>query len=353
MTRVRSSSQLPAQLLMWPLAAGLVALSLAPAACSSGASDRPAGIDTGGASGSSGHSGASVGGGADASAEAGDSSSLGGEAAGGDSTTLETDAGTGRPPPGPSVCSEAAAWSGATKVPNVSSAADETLLSVTSDELDLAFLRAGTLYVAHREAASGTFAVGAAVAIPDGWIVTQGAALSADGKRLVLLSTDQTMLGELTRAVRSAAFAGTVDQSAFATVNQTSMYSGNIYASPALSPDDQQLFLNSTAPSGGSTVVAATRGADQSWTSPTRVGAELDGPAGARCLPTALSADARTLFYFNEGTMKEEARWRDEPTLTSPLYDMVDLGMRRGAQPNSTCDRLYSATTGDVFVEHD
>jgi len=354
MTRPHSHSVVPGRL-AWPVSIALsAALSCALAACSSDANDRPAGIETGGANASGGHPSAGTGGSsADASAEAGDSSSLGGDAAGGDSTSIESDAGPGRPTPGPSVCSETAAWSGPTKVPSVSSAVVETLLSLTPDELDLAFLRAGALYVAHRVDGSATFTLGAAIAIPDGWTATQGAALSADGKRLVLLSSDQTMLGEMTRAARGAVFTGTVDQSAFATLNQTSMYSGNIYASPALSPDDQELFLNSTAPSGGSTVVVAIRGADQSWSAPTRVTAALDGPEGARRLPTGLSADARTLFYFNESSMKEEARWRDEPKLTSPLYDMVDLGTRRGAQPNAACDKLYSQSAGDVIVEHD
>jgi hypothetical protein len=234
---------------------------------------------------------------------------------------------------------------------NLSTSTDETLLSVTSDELDLAFLRAGTLYVAHRADKTGTFTVGSAVVIPDSWSAAGGAALSADGKRLVLVSTDQTLLGELTRATRDAAFSTAIDQTAFSTINQTSIYSGNTYGSPALSPDDQELFLNSVAPSGGSTVVVSTRTATEPWSAPTRVSAALDGAEGARLLPTGVSADARTLFYFNEATMKEEARWRDEPKLTSPLYDMVDLGTRRGAQPNTACDKLYSESTGNIVVE--
>jgi hypothetical protein len=235
----------------------------------------------------------------------------------------------------------------------VSSAADETILSLTPDELDLAFLRAGALYVAHRAEATAAFSVSAAIAIPDGWSAAQGAAFSADGKRLVLLSSDQTQLSEMTRAARSAAFSGELDQAAFSTVNETSMYSGNIYAAPVLSADDQQLYLNSTSIGGASTIVASTRSAGAPWSAPTRVISALDGAAGARRLPTGVSADARTLFYFNEGTMREEARWRGEPRLTSPLYDMVDLGTRRSAQPNAACDKLYSDAAGDVIVEQD
>jgi hypothetical protein len=284
-------------------------------------------------------------------ASAGEASSLGGDSAGGDSTAIIDDA--GRPTPVASICSQTATWSGATKVANLSTTADEILLSLTPDELDLAFLRSGALYVAHRADPLGNFSAGAVIAIPAGWSATQGAALSADGKRLVLVSLDQTALGEMTRLSRDAVFSGTADESAFVSVNQTSIYSGNVYAAPALSPDDEQLYLNSRSPGGASTVVASIRTSSGPWSPPDRVSSALDAAANARRLPTGVSADERTLFYFNEETMAEEARWRDEPTLASPLYDKVDLGMRRGANPNSACDRLYSGATGDVFVERD
>jgi hypothetical protein len=342
----------------------LLALAFAAApACSSSSNDHPPAIGSGGdtelgagnggGSGSAGKSSAKGGGAGETSGSANGEAgaTVTGEA--GEGPVFESDAGPGRPPPGDPKCSELTMWSGAMPLDAISSAADVTLLSVTADELDLAFLRDDALYVAHRADATAAFAVGSAVSIPSGWIATDGAALSADGKRLVLVSSDQTMLGEMTRSARDVAFSGDVDQTAFSLVNQASTYSGNIFASPALSPDDQELFSSSTAPGGASTVVVATRASDQTWTSPTRLSEALDGATGMRRLPTGVSADARTLFYFNEETMKEEARWRDTATLASPLYDMVDLGTRRGAQPNSACDKLYSQSSGDVIVEHD
>jgi hypothetical protein len=242
---------------------------------------------------------------------------------------------------------------GSIAVSGVPRGANEELLSMTSDELDLAFLQGGALYVAHRAQASGSFAPGSPIALSDGWSAEQGAALSADGKRLILVSADQTSLGELTRTGRDTAFSGAVDQSGFATVNQNAVYSGDIYASPALSPDDLELFFNSAFQGGASTIVVSTRGAGQAWNAATRVISALDGTDTTRRLPTSISTDERTLFYFNEASMKEEARWRDAPTLTSPLSDMVDLGTRRGAQPNATCNRLYSAATAGVVVEQD
>jgi hypothetical protein len=264
--------------------------------------------------------------------------------------------GTGEPPVEPSACSDKAVWSGASNVDAVSSAASETLLSVTADELDLAFLRGGALYVAHRAQSSATFSIGAPVAIPTGWSAAQGAALSADGRRLLLVSDpDQKKLGEMTRSSRGAAFAGSVDESAFAAVNEDAVYTGRLYASPAVSPTDQQLFFNSSFPGGASTVVVSTATVDAGWSTPLQLTPLLlDGDSAAeRRLPSAISVDQRTLFYFNEQTMTEEARFREAPNRTSPPYDLVSLGMRRGATPNTACDRLYSASGGDVVVEKD
>jgi hypothetical protein len=335
-----------------------LALFAAAGACSSDA-NHPAGIASGGGeqAGSSAHGGASAN--AGSTGRAGHPSTDGGEGgapaddSGGEAG--RADVGPARPPVGPSTCSETAKWSGASSIDPVSSAADETLLSVTADELDLAFLRGAALYVAHRVQASDAFSVGSPIVIPSGWSVAQGAGLSPDGKRLMLVSDpDQRKLGEMTRASRDVVFSGDVDESAFAGVNQDAVYTGKLYAYPVVSPSDDQLFFNSSFPMGASTVVVSTRAGSDAWSAPVKLTSELlDGDSTTRRLPTGVSADARTLFYFNEGSMLEEARFRDTPSIQSPLYDMVSLGARHGATPNTACNRLYSSSTGDVVVEKD
>ena len=211
------------------------------------------------------------------------------------------------------------------------------------------------MYVAHRARVSDAFDIGTPVAIPTGWSTAQGASLSADGKRLILVGDpEQYKLGEMTRVTRDAAFAGDVDESAFASVNQSSTYTGKIYAYPVVSARDDQLYFNSAYPDAGSTVVVSTRDADGVWLAPTQLsGVVLDGAVGKRRLPTGVSSDERTLFYFNEETAHEEARFRDTSQQSSPLYDMITLGTRRGAIPNLACDRLYSESNSDVVVEQD
>lgn len=278
--------------------------------------------------------------------EAGD----GGVSAGG---AADEEAAGGPPTIEPPSCRLDATWSNPEPVTGVSSAGSEVLLSLTPDELNLAFLRGETVYVAHRSQLDAAFELGAPVAVPAGWTATQGAALSADGKRLILLSDpDQKRLGELTRTSRSGAFSDTIDVTAFVEVNQDSEFTGRVYASPTVSAGDDQLVFNS-ALQQTSTVVVSTR-TGSGWSRPARLATSvLDSNNGKRRLPTGLSADARTLFYFNEETAEEEARWRVSASEFTPLYDMRSLGARRAAVANSACDRLYSAQNGDVVVEAD
>ena len=303
----------------------------------SSGSGEPGGTDNAGAGGDAGT-------GSNAESGTGNAGSLGDGAAG---SPIK---------PGPSTCAQTATWSTPASVDGVSTAAAESLLSVTADELDLAFLRAGVLYVAHRSKASAAFDVGSPITIPAGWSAKQGAALSGDGKRLVLVSDpDQKKLGELTRTTREEPFAAEVDESAFSNVNQNAIYTGKIYASPVVSGRDEQLFFNSSFPDAASTVVVSTRSNGSPWTAPvTLTPVVFDGSGSAkRRLPTGISADERTLFYFNEESSQEEARFRASSALSSALYDMLSLGHRRGATPNSACDRLYSESDSDVVVEKD
>lgn len=300
-----------------------------------------------------GRSGAGVGGDSDLGG-ANDGGGDAGDIGDAGSTALPEGGSGGRPLPGPSLCDEMAAWTGSANVAGVSTAASETLLSITPDELDLAFLRDGALYVAHRAQASAAFSMLATVVLPMGWSVSQGASLSADGKRLIVVASAQNRLGELTRAARDVQFDGTVDETAFGAVNQSATYTGKIYAAPVVSPGDGQLFYNSAFPDSDSTVVLSTRVTGGAWSAPVRLTPLLlDGAKGARRLPTGLSTDERTLFYFNEESMQEEARWRDTALPNAALYDIMSLGTRRGAIPNSACNRLYSGVDSDVVVEQD
>jgi hypothetical protein len=191
--------------------------------------------------------------------------------------------------------------------------------------------------------------------IPAGFSAAHGASLSADGRRLLLVSDpDQKQLGEWTRASREVAFSGSVDTNAFSVINQDSDFTGKIYASPIVSATDDQLFFNSSFEDRDSQIVVSTRTSTGTWSAPRTLSAGIfDGGAGQRRLPTGVSADGRTLFYFNEESGEEEARWRAANSVNSPLYEQLSLGARRGATPNSACNRLYFESNGDIVAETD
>jgi len=343
-------------------AAGLCLLAFAASlpACSSDPG-RPSLISVGGSPADGGSSGSSpaeggardfAGAGGDPTADSGATGESGGAPVGGSGNSTATG---GSAAVVPATCDPKVMWGASAPVAGLSSAASETLLAVTPDELDLAFLREGAVYVAHRSTTGATFTLGSPLVIPAGWTAAHGAALSADGKRLLLVSDpDQKMLGELTRSNRSTAFSGPMDTSAFTAVNLDSIYTGKVYASPTLSADDDQLLFNSSFLETDSTIVVSSRTGQSAWSTPKELSAgTFDGSGGKRRLPTGMSADGRTLFYFNEESAQEEARWRATSSVESPLYDMLSLGARRGAAPNSACNRLYSESNSDVVVEKD
>ena len=349
-----------------------VALTLAlAAACSSDSDDRAPTVSDGGASAKAGAGGrSSVGksgsggtgdlgsagsadGGTAGAAGSGQTSGEGGE--GGEGGAWEPGMVI---PVAPGACSEAATWANATVLEGISTDADEQLLALTPDELDILFLRDGSPMSAHRDLASVEFGVADALIIPAGYGIDGGVALSADGKTLVLLSTSGQRFAAFTRTSRSAAFGESADPTAFAELNGRAIQTMQHYAAPVLAPDGKSFVFSAFTPiptggfaSGfeGVAVVYEAVWTASGWSMPASISLDLfDGTSLARALPSGLASDSRTLFYFDEGSGQQMARFRDRPD--APLYGALELATRRGAVPNANCDRLYYSSSGDILV---
>jgi hypothetical protein len=338
-------------------------------ACSSSSDDHGPSLGGGGASsrsgaggrspvGDSGASGTTDGGSAGETSEggaAGAAGSVGSAAGAGGEGGLEQ--GTIIPVT-PGACSEAAAWEGGTPLDGISTAADEELLAITADELDILFLRDGSALRAHRELASAPFGPADALTIPDGYDVDAGVALSADGKTMVLLSTSGQSFAAFTRPSRSAPFADTGDSSAFTGINQRAVQTMQHYAAPVLAPDGKRFIFAAFTPEPsagfpngfeGLSVVYESLWTETGWVMPESISQNLfDGTTAARALPSGLSSDSRTLFYVDEGSGKQVARFRDRPD--APLYTVVDLDGLTRAAPDAKCDKLYYSSGGDILV---
>ncbi|MEO6600094.1 MAG: hypothetical protein ABIQ16_09500 [Polyangiaceae bacterium] len=257
----------------------------------------------------------------------------------------------------PSACSPSAKWKSPSPLTGISDNGVERLLSITADELDVVFVRDGRVLLAHRAKASADFGTPIEVTIPTDFDVTAGAALSADGRTLLLIATGGQAFASLTRASRTAAFDATADSSTFVALNQRAIQTMEHYAAPVFSPDGKSLVYTGFTPEAalsegveGVARVYESLSANGSWQMPESVsGGFFDGTTAARPLPSGLSSDSRTLFYFDENTMKQAARFRDRPD--APLSVVIDLGDREGAIPNASCDVLYYTNNGNVVTE--
>lgn len=223
---------------------------------------------------------------------------------------------------------------------------DVTLLSMTPDELSVAFTMesdaAFALYVADR-ASSDAELVATAVTLPSGYEAASGAALSADGLRLLLVMSDHSGFGELQRESRASAFAGEPDVTAYAQINALKPMSGRSVGWPVISNDGQHLYFLSYF--GQGLVTLSKRGDDGVFDFGTTIDEyTLGGDEGAYKLPNGLSPDERAIFFFDEATQHAMALFRSRPE--APFYDPLDLGARRGAAPSADCARVYSSRDG-------
>lgn len=322
-------------------------------ACGNGASDRhPATPAEGGASAGGTRARPITGGGrsSDAGAapsEGGSSSGDGGAGDGGSTEIVYETAGA--PTQALGIC--ASDMKLGADEPADASVASATLLSMTADELSVAFTtgagEALVLHLADRASTAADFAE-IAVTLPDGFEAKSGVSLSSNGLKLILVLTDHSGFGELSRAARGAAFAGDADVTAFAKINRLKPMSGNSVGWPVLTSDGLGLYYLSYF--GSARAVQSKRSPGGAFD----IGTEIDeftlgGAQGAYKLLNGLSSDERAIFYLDQATSHSMALFRSRSG--APFYEPLDLGARQGAAPNTGCSRVYSSVAGKLVVQ--
>ncbi|MES1185849.1 MAG: hypothetical protein ABUL60_18700 [Myxococcales bacterium] len=229
--------------------------------------------------------------------------------------------------------------------------ADITLLAMTADERSVAFTTGSgvelTLRVADRDSNQAAFEE-VPVALPDGFDVESGVSLSSDGRKLILVMSDHSGFGELSRAARGDAFAGDADVTAYARINGLKPMSGHSVGWPVLSHDGKDLYFVSYF--GSALVNQSKRDSGGVFD----IGTEIDeftlgGPEGEYKLLSGLSSDQRAIFFFDQKSQHAMALFRSRDG--APFYDPLDLGARRGATPNQDCSRVYSSTPSGLVAQ--
>jgi hypothetical protein len=225
-----------------------------------------------------------------------------------------------------------------------------TLLAMTSDELSVVFSTGANatlaLQVGDRNSADAAFTP-LTVSLPAGYLASQGVALSADGRRLVIVRDDSSGFAELSRSARGAAFGAEPDETRFAKINALKPMSGESVGWPVLSADGQALYFVSHF--GSSRVKQSALEADVFSIGKPIDEFTLGGELGKHKLLSGISEDQRAIFFFDQATSHATALFRSYPD--APFYEPLDLGERRGAAPNRDCSRVYSSVASGIVFQ--
>lgn len=244
------------------------------------------------------------------------------------------------PPPvaeisGDPVCDPGASWGEDTPVPMTPGLQDQ-LVAITPDELTLVWYSvtgsAGSLRVADRASVEEEFG--------EGQVIERDViAVSPDGLRLVALAEDSPGFVELTRTARGEAFSGESTDS-FELLNAEASASGRRLISAAFSADDRTLYYSVLDESDEYPLRVSRRANGEPWPVGERVEVcQLRGFGVLARMPTGVSADGLTLFYYDPIYGTANAAWRASAEGDFVLFQ--SLGERAPAQPNTTCTRLY------------
>lgn len=313
--------------------------------------DDTAGSGSGAGKSSTAGSGAQSDAGQGASAEGGAPSNGGrGDQGGaaGDGITYES---AGTPAMIPGVCDAELMLGSEQPVELTTDVTAPKLLSMTPDELTIAFVTTGApdpvLYVADRASTDDEFAP-LAVTLPEGYEADSGVSLASDGRSLILVRSDHAGFGAISRSARGQAFGAAADTSPFAFINSAKPMSGRDLGWPVLSSDGATLYFVSYF--GQARVVQSTKGQNGVFD----LGQETDeftlgGEEGEYKYINGISTDQRAMFYLDEASGHAMAIFRSRPG--GPFYFPIDLGERQGIVPNGDCNRAYSSADGALVIQ--
>lgn len=247
------------------------------------------------------------------------------------------------------VCSINTNWTivpGGTAV--IATGDDDVLGSITPDELTIAFLSPakGEVRYADRADSVDTFASLETLPAAAGFYAMDRVALSPDGLRIVVVSSDHKKLAQLTRKLRSDAFSGAPDSTAFAAING-SLAVGDSLGDPVLANDDSLLVYSQYSAVSTTTIHVAEHGSPAAaWalTADTFGGKELDASKGKLRRPTSMSADLLTLYFWDEVSAVQRAAWREQVGV--PFTQFMDYPQLSHAVPTGNCKKLYFTGKG-------
>jgi hypothetical protein len=333
-----------------------IALALA---CGGGDGDRKNSLvgkndsGTGGTSGAAGAAGAAgTAGTAGTSGAAGGSTTDGGTSDGGETDSGETnDAGDGAVALPDTLCPAKFKQKNEAAL-SVSTTADERFGSITDDELSIAFSIPdgddGRVFVADRATTSDTFAAPVEIT---GDFALDRATLGPDGMSLLVVNANKQGFTLLERAATNLPFEAVSPWQYDDIVDD--LAEDESLGDPVFALGGQVLLYSHYGAGRTHTVIFASR---LSTGSSFVVGGELSNTellaqGDLRRRPTGISADYRTLFFYDEVSETTKAGFFYG---SFDFTSVSDLGDARDLQPSADCNRLYfdaiGTSSADVFI---
>jgi hypothetical protein len=257
-------------------------------------------------------------------------------------------------------CNPNKTWGSPSDVPGVPAFAAQPLVTITNDELTMAWVvdnggGQGSVFVVDRTSTSASF--GAAtqlVAMPlgssqniDGAVVSDAGdsyfafdrvALGSDGLTLVGVAVGGLHMAQFTRTNRTSPFIATVFETRY-NILTTALMAGEKLGDPVLAANGADLVYSRYGKSPSLTVYESFLTAGQTWPAGSGDGtAALTEDAGHRKRPTSMTADRLTLFVWDEAG---QAYGVVRSTVMSDFNYAIPFGDRFSIQINGDCSRIY------------
>ncbi|MBL8717173.1 MAG: hypothetical protein JNL79_14400 [Myxococcales bacterium] len=229
----------------------------------------------------------------------------------------------------------------------------ELLAGLTWDELTMVWTtsEASKIVVHYADRGSRDEPFATAKTLPDtsGPYAEDSVALAADGRTMIVVSSDHTTLTQLSRSARGVAFEAT-PSSAFGRITGPGSEGGGTkqLGDLVLSKDGKWLFYTDLGRAAGTTLMVSVLLSDGTWDFPNPVdGTALEMAGTARRRPTGISADSLTLFFYDEVFGASYLAFRTPGSLLFPETVPFSPTGRR-ARPNEACDRVYLSMTPPI-----
>lgn len=260
-------------------------------------------------------------------------------------------------------CDPSAKLGSPTPVPGIPSFSTQPFITMTNDELTMAWVVPGSgegdggvggvgVYVADRTSTTDPFGTALEVyGILDGasFFAFDRVAISGDGLTLTAVEDGARNMASFVRTARGEAFAPFELLSPYEAITQ-SLEDAELLGDPVVSSDNEDLVFSVYGQGALVTVFESIRTGSSAWPTPTPRGSmALQASNGDRERPLSMTADRLTLFVWDTGSSSAYGVFRN--SATGNYTTAEPYGPLFSLQTNGACTAFYYvAQTGSTYT---